>query len=170
MANITILPFKPQTRAVVGFYIKKDKILLGKRLKSSTNLGLDLYAGIGGKIEQNEDSLQALEREFVEEIKAKPTKAIKIGQVSFVFLHKDKESQWNMVVDVYKVEELDKKPVATKAIEPIFCDINNLPYQNMWPDNFYWTHLVISGQNFIGEFVYKNEKTLEKIFITLLGS
>ena len=163
----SILPFKPKTHAVVGFYIKENKILLGKRLESSTNLGLDLYAGIGGKVEQNEDSLQALEREFLEEIKAKPTKAIKIGQVSFVFLHKDKDSKWNMVVDVYKIEELDKKPMPTKAIEPVFFDINNLPYKNMWPDNFYWIHLVINGQNFTGEFVYQNAGKLKELLVRL---
>jgi len=135
---------------------------------TATNLGVNLYAGIGGKVERGETPEQALVREFVEEVGGKPVEFSKIGQVGFVFLHKKPESKWNMIVDVFRITKLDGMPRKSEAIEPMWFDIENIPYNYMWPDNFYWAHLVIKNIQFVGEFVYKDADSLEQIYVKIL--
>ncbi len=161
----SILHFQPQTLAVVGFYVKDNKVLLGKRLKSKMDFGLDLYAGIGGKLEQNETLDQALKREFLEEVNATPLKFEQIGKVAYNFLHKDQESKWNLLVYPYIIFEVDKEPTATDITEPVWFNKNAMPYENMWVDDFYWIHLVLKQQDFYAEVVYKDADNLDSILV-----
>ena len=159
-----IIPFIPNTRAVVGFYITDNKILLGKRIISSTNLGVGLYSGIGGKLEDKESSEEALIREFQEEVRTKPTYFSKIGQVIFIFTHKDKQSKWNSVVDVFRIDKLEGIPQSSSSIEPQFFDINNIPFKNMWHDNYYWLNDVIETNKFYAEFIYSGDKEIKEFY------
>ncbi len=138
--------FTQYTNAVVGFVIKDDKVLLGLRKKVSNNLGKNLYAGIGGKVEPNESFDNALVREFKEEAMVFPTKFNEVGTVVFTWLSKPK---WNLFVKVYKVDEYSGELSETEPIKPEWFDIDKIPYnKNMWKDNKYYVPKVLSGERF----------------------
>ncbi len=146
--KIKIAPFAPQTKAVVGFVLKKGKVLLGERIKSSVNLGVGLYSGIGGKIgdspkNPNESPEEALIREFMEEVKIRPTKFYKLGQVTFIFKNKPQRSKWNHTAIVYLITGFMGNPTPTESIKPRWFDVTRLPINKMWPDNWYWVPLAI---------------------------
>lgn len=163
----------PTTVSVVGFLLKDNKILLGERLSSSTNLGLGLYAGIGGKVGDlpenvNESCNQALIREFGEEAGIVPTVFKQVGRVVFLFKNKPFASKWNQVVFVYVVTEYRGTIRTTQSTNPVWFDTDKIPYQNMWADNKYWLPFVLEGQNFLAEFIYKDAEKVREMWIRIL--
>ena len=171
--KMKIAPFVPQTKAVVGFVLKKGKVLLGERIKSSVNLGVGLYAGIGGKIgdsdkNSKETPEQALIREFEEEVKIFPTKFTRIGQATFIFKDKPQESKWNHTAIVYLIHEYRGEPRPTESIRPKWFNFSNLPFEKMWPDNWYWVPLAIKNIPFVGEFVYRDKERLEEVWVKII--
>ncbi len=162
------LPFLPKTKAVVGFYIRDGKILLGKRKHSGTNLGVGLVAGIGGKVEKGESFNDALVREFREEINAIPIQFHEVGTAYFIFEHKPKESKWNMKVKIFKVIKIKGEIKETADIMPTFYKTNSIPYNLMWPDNRYWLDFVINDTKFYVEAIYANDTILREIYLKML--
>lgn len=96
-------------------------------------MGENLYNGYGGKVEQNETIKEAAIRELEEEsqVVAKQEDLIEVGIVDFYFPEKP---DWNQRVHWYILNKFQNKPVETKEMEkPDWFDINNLPYDQMWP-------------------------------------
>ena len=163
----------PKTVSVVGFLLKDGKILLGERLSSSTNLGLGLYAGIGGKVGDSPENInetcdQALVREFQEEANITPVKFEQVGRVVFLFKNKPFTSKWNQVVFVYVVTEYAGTIRTTQSTKPVWFNIDKVPYKNMWVDNKYWLPFVLGGQNFLAEFIYKDAEKLQEMWMKIL--
>lgn len=153
------------TPAVVGFLVKDNKVLLGQRLKVSLGLGLNLIAGIGGKVGdepgcEHESVEEALVREFQEEIKVTPVSWENMGRVRFIWTHKPKRNQ---DVSIFLIKEWTGDPQITEAIDPSWYDINVLPTTQMWEDNRDWVPKVLAGIIVDGVFLYGEEETvLEK--------
>ncbi len=163
-----IIPYIPITHTATGFYIKDDKILFGLRRKSSTDLGIGLFSGIGGKLEPGETASQALEREFQEEIGVKPLKYELIGKLVYIFQDQEVSSPWNQIAYFYYVSEIDGKPKTTPKTKPVFFNINNIPWYNVWIDNKMWFSLFLDRQPFYGEFIYEDVDTVIKYYIEVL--
>ena len=157
--------FTQYTNAVVGFVVKDNKVLLGLRKKVSNDLGKNLYAGIGGKVESNESFDDALVREFREEVMISPTKFDEVGTVIFTWLG---TSKWNLFTKVYKIDEYEGKIGETNPIKPEWFSIDRIPYKNMWKDNKYWIPQVLSGENFYLMFIYDENGEITEI-IDLMG-
>ena len=153
--------------AVVCYFMKGDKVLLGLRKKVSLGLGKDLYAGIGGKVGdseelKNETPEEALIRETFEEIKAKILKFKKMGRVRFI---QPTKPQWQYDVVVYVVDEWEGEPQETTVIKPVWFDTSNLPISQMWDDNLYFVPKVLSGEEVNAIFLLdENSKVTEYIF------
>jgi 8-oxo-dGTP pyrophosphatase MutT (NUDIX family) len=147
------------TKAVVGYMIKEDNVILGLRKKVSFGLGENLISGIGGKIGdieglENETAEEALKREFLEEIGVNPKTYHKVGEITFVFPNKDK---WNQQVDAYLITDWEGEPVETDVIDPNEYPINNLPRKTMWDDNRYWVPRILAGEKIKAIFVYGDD-------------
>lgn len=154
------------TPMVVGYLIKNGQVLLGLRKKVSWGLGENLVSGIGGKVGDtpeiaNETNEEALVREFWEEIGITPTKFENMGKVRFIFPNKPK---WNSVVQIYNINEWKGEPVETEVILPIWYQIDNLPFAQMWDDGQYWTPEVLAGEKVEMIFLYDEagKKVVEK--------
>jgi len=130
------------TKSVVAFLMREDQVLLGRRIKVSNNLGQDLIAGIGGKLEDSESDEEALIRELEEEINVTPTKFVKVGNVKFLFPHKP---SWQQDVSIFIVNNWRGDPIKTDVIEPKWFPINSIPYEQMWEDNSYWLPKILNG-------------------------
>lgn len=143
-------------QAVAGFIVSDGKVLLGKRKKVSNDLGKDLYAGIGGKVDANETTDECLEREIYEEIGVKVTKYQKLGQLKYINPHNPK---WDMEGHFYLINKWVGKPQETDVIKPIWFDIEEIPTENMFTDNKYWLDLLFVGKRFKGVFLFGSEKS-----------
>lgn len=143
-------------QAVAGFIVDDGKVLLGKRKKVSNDLGKDLYAGIGGKVEENESTDECLEREIYEEIGVNVTKYQKLGQLKYINPHNPK---WDMEGHFYLIKEWKDEPKETEVIKPIWFKIDQIPKENMFSDNKYWLDLLFAGKRFEGVFLFGSEKS-----------
>lgn len=140
--NVVFIP------AVVSYFLKDEKVLLGLRKKVSSGLGEGIVSGIGGKIGdseefRNETSDEALLREVREEVCVEVTNFRKMGRVRFININKPK---WNMDVVVYVVDGWEGEPAETEVMKPLWFDVNDLPRQRMWKDNLYWVPKVLAGE------------------------
>jgi len=48
----------------------------------------------------------------------------------------------------------------TDEAEPFWCDINELPYDNMWADDALWIPLALEGKEFDGQFIFDGENMI----------
>ena len=122
--------------------LKRDnKILLAMKKRG---FGEGKYNGIGGKIEKGETPEEAMIRETQEEINVTPTKYEKIGIVEFDEYYKGKKQ--NLVFYLYFIHEWEGKPSESDEMKPKWFEIDNIPYDKMFPDDKYWLPLVLEGK------------------------
>lgn len=122
--------------------LKKDnKILLAMKKRG---FGEGKYNGVGGKIEGNETPEEAMIRETQEEINVTPIKYEKVGLIEFDEYYKG--SKQNLVFHLYFVYEWEGIIKETEEMNPKWFDINNIPYDKMFPDDKFWLPLVLNGE------------------------
>ena len=146
---------KPKfTKAVVCFLLDGNKVLLGQRKKVSNDLGLNIVAGIGGKLEAGESSEYALVREVQEEIGVRLLNYQQVGRVKFIVPHKP---LWNQDVAIFTADEWEGQPVETEAMLPKWYKTNELPIKQMWQDNLVWLPQILVGKKIEGVFLLGEE-------------
>lgn len=122
--------------------LKKDnEILLAMKKRG---FGEGKYNGVGGKIERDETPEQAMIRETEEEINVTPIKYEKVGLIEFDEFYK--ENKQNLVFHLYMVYEWNGIPTESEEMKPKWFDINNIPYEKMFPDDKYWLPLILEGK------------------------
>ena len=122
--------------------LKKDnKILLAMKKKG---FGEGKYNGVGGKLEENETPEQAMIRETQEEICVTPIKYEKVGIISFDEFYKGEKV--NLLFHLYFVYEWNGEPTESDEMKPEWFDIDNTPYDRMFPDDKYWLPLILEGK------------------------
>lgn len=136
---------------VVCYLQQEGKVLLGVRKTSSTNLGVNRVAGIGGKFEDGENSEQALLREVQEEIGVTLTEFREMGRVVYLFPYNPK---WNLDVTVYVGEKWEGVPTETNEITPLWFLKDELPIDRMFTDNHLWVPKVLDGKCVDAIFLY----------------
>jgi ADP-ribose pyrophosphatase YjhB (NUDIX family) len=130
---------------VLGFVLKKERVLLIKKKKG---LGIGRYNGFGGKVSHGESYEDALIREAKEELGLK----IKNFELSAVLHFKDKQNF--MVCPVYVIRNFEGQPTESEEVVPIWFDVKNIPYSQMWPDDAHWFPKVLEGKKVYGEFIF----------------
>lgn len=130
------------------YIIKSDKILL---IKKKRGLGAGLYNGVGGKVELGESPDEAAIRETIEEIGVKPKNVEWIGLLEF---HNDFKLYG--FVFVYVADDYEGEIRETDEAEPVWFDLAEIPFDNMWEDDRYWMPYLIKKQKFYGRFFFMN--------------
>lgn len=126
-----------------------SRILLAKKKRG---FGTGKYNGVGGKIEAGETSEQAMLRECWEEIAVIPTKYKMMGTNEFLEFYKGVQER--VVFDIYVATEWTGEPAESEEMQPEWFEINDLPYDNMFPDDKYWLPLVLDGKHVQGYFEF----------------
>lgn len=123
------------------YMVKDNQILLAMKKRG---FGADRFNGVGGKIEPGESIEQALIRETKEEIDVIPTKFHQVAEITFDEYFKGVPT--NMHVHAFFATEWIGEPTESEEMRPEWFSKDNLPYDNMWPSDKYWLHLVLKGK------------------------
>ena len=120
---------------------KENKILLARKKRG---FGEGKFNGIGGKIKPEETPENAMIRETQEEINVTPTKYEKVGFIEFDEYYKGEKERVSF--HLYIVNEWDGEPAQSDEMDPRWFDIQDIPYDKMFPDDKYWLPIILEGK------------------------
>ena len=132
---------------------KDKKVLLGMKKRG---FGEGRWNGFGGKVEENESIEGTVLRETEEEscIKIKDLRKRAI----FEFIHEGNDEVCE--VHLFSATEFDGEPCETEEMRPQWFEEDEIPFDDMWPDDIFWFPLFLSGKNFKGKFHFKDHDTI----------
>jgi len=128
------------------YLVKGDQILLALKKRG---FGADRFNDVGGKLEPGETIEQALIRETKEEIDVIPIKFHQVAEINFNEFFKGQPT--NMHVHAFLATEWMGEPTESEEMRPEWFSKDNLPYDDMWPSDQYWLHLVLKGELIIAK-------------------
>lgn len=138
---------------VLCFIIQDGKILLAKKKRG---FGKGWWNGVGGKVNENEEVVEAVQREAQEEAGIVPQDPTFCGTLRFSF--EDGTPDWQL--HVFRAEEFDGEPQESEEMSPQWFDLKEIPYEEMWVDDHHWLPLLLEGKRFEGRFHLHDHKTI----------
>lgn len=133
--------------------IKGGKLLLQK--KPEGLFGEGRWNGVGGKLQPNEAPEDGVAREVSEETGLKILNPIKKGILHFYYGTRYKVS-W--VAHVFSADSFSGLITPTREGSLHWFKIDEIPYDDMWPDDKHWLPMLLDGKKFEGRFYYDAEK------------
>lgn len=124
------------------FLLREGEVLLAMKKRG---FGAGRWNGVGGKLEPGETIEQALVRETREEIGVQLLAYDKVAQISFDELYNGERTSMN--VTVYTSDDWDGEPTESDEMRPQWYRKDEVPYDDMWPDDIYWLPIVIAGDS-----------------------
>lgn len=126
---------------------RHPKILLGMKKRG---FGAGRWNGFGGKVTPGETIEDAAKREVKEEAGIDIGNMEKFGILDFEF----KGDPEILQVHIFKSDDFSGEPAESEEMKPQWFDIDEIPYDVMWPDDEYWLPLLLVGKKFKGKFVF----------------
>ncbi len=137
---------------------RPDAVLLGLK---KVSVGAGLWNGFGGKVEPGESIEAAAVRELAEEVGLTASSVERLGVIDFSFDGTDDRFE----VHFFSCREFSGEPVETDEMEPRWFALDDIPYDQMWPDDRQWLPLLLVGKKFRGAFKFNaNRDVLEERF------
>jgi 8-oxo-dGTP diphosphatase/2-hydroxy-dATP diphosphatase len=130
---------------------KDSKILLGMKKRG---FGAGFWNGFGGKVKEGEPIEEAAKRETKEEVGVVPLDLKKMGILRFQF----KGEPEILEVHVFSCSNFEGEIKETEEMKPKWFKIEEIPFDQMWPDDKYWLPLLLDGKNFRGKFYFEGRK------------
>jgi len=145
--------WRAEESATLLFIVKDDRILL---IRKKRGLGAGKVNGPGGRLEIGETFKTCAIREVQEELHVTPVQPARLGQHSFQFV-----DGYSIFVRVYWASDLIGNPEETEEAVPFWCDIDAIPYDEMWEDDRYWLPLVLGKKQFSGRWIFDGDVMLD---------
>lgn len=81
---------------------------------------------------------------------------------------KYESSFYSKMVELHFFTTTDFKGKVTESneIRSIWCNIDQIPLSNMWPNDAYYMNIIIANQKFIGHFILNNPEDKKSYPIT----
>lgn len=134
--------------------VKGNKILLGKKKR---RLGVGCWNGFGGKLEEGETVTEAAIREVNEEVGIQITEMEHVGILNFKF-----ENDINtMTVYLYKILKYTGDPIETEEMLPKWFGFDEIPFNEMWPDDIVWMPYFLQNKKFEATFLMDKPSSKE---------
>lgn len=150
--------WQPTECACLCFIIRAGRILL---IRKKRGLGAGKINGPGGRLESGETALQSAIRETQEEVGVTPVGLEQIGELRFQFL-----DGYKLHVAVFTARDCIGELCETDEATPIWTDLSQIPYGEMWQDDPHWLPLVLKREIFSGVFVFEVETLLSYRIVT----
>ena len=154
--NIDWAAWKPDERAVIVYIIdrKLRKVLLIMKKKG---LGKGNVNAPGGRLEKGESSLEAAIRECREEVSLTPLCPEKRMELHFQFT-----SGYALYGEAFFTYAWEGEARPSDEADPFWCDLDKLPWENMWEDDRRWLPLALEGKKLRGFYVFDDDKMLSE--------
>jgi 8-oxo-dGTP diphosphatase/2-hydroxy-dATP diphosphatase len=141
--------------------IKNNQILLGLK---KTRFGKGRWNGFGGKVQIGETIEQATKRELFEECKISATELTELGNLQFYYKHK----QDTIETYIFQCNNFTGEPAISEEMEPRWFNFEEIPYEQMWPDDKFWLPIFLKNKKFVGHFIFRNYDDIERYELTIL--
>ena len=125
-------------------------------IRKKRGLGAGKINGPGGRLEPGETPLAAAIREVEEEVCVTPARIEARGELSFDFT-----DGYRLHAHVFVAFAFAGTPAETPEADPFWCDLDALPYENMWADDALWLPHVLAGRSVRGRFVFEDDRMLD---------
>ena len=138
--------------------LKEKEILLAMKKRG---FGVGRWNGTGGKFDpaKDEDILGAAIRETKEEIGVEINNPEKSGLFHFRFANK---AEWDQDVSLFVTRDWLGEPTESEEMAPRWFSFNEIPYENMWPDDKHWLPHILQGKKVEADFVFgEGDKILD---------
>ena len=151
-------------QATLCLLIKDDRILLAMKKRG---FGMGKWNGVGGKVKEGEEIVNAMIRETKEEIGIDVVNPEKFGIFHFVFPYKP---EWDQDVHLFVAKEWRGEPVESEEMMPKWFSVNEIPYDKMWDDDKIWLPHILNGEKIEADFVFGEGEKIIEHKIKLLNS
>jgi ADP-ribose pyrophosphatase YjhB (NUDIX family) len=147
---------QPLRQTTLCFLTRDDEVLLAMKKRG---FGKDRWNGVGGKPNPGENIDQTAVRETQEEIDV-TLKDIEVRAVLDFYFSNNPD--WSQQVIVYFSKSWDGIPKETEEMKPSWYKKNDLPLNEMWPDDKHWLPQVLDGSRVKAEFLFgENDNILD---------
>lgn len=144
----------PEESATLMFVIKENQILL---IRKKRGLGAGKINGPGGKIEAGESPEECAIRETREELLIDPLNVKFAGEL---FFHAEDMPRTHGFV--FTASDYEGTPTETDEAIPLWFNVHEIPYDEMWQDDAYWLPHVIKGHIVDAWFTFQEESMLDQ--------
>ncbi len=127
---------------------QKNRVLLGMKKRG---FGEGKWNGFGGKVEEGETIEEATIRETEEEAGVTVANLKAHGVLEFRFLEKPDEI---LEVHIFGTRDYTGTPTESEEMRPVWYKVDDIPYDDMWPDDIYWLPELLKGKCFEGTFFF----------------
>ncbi|HEX8371166.1 MAG TPA: 8-oxo-dGTP diphosphatase [Chthoniobacterales bacterium] len=142
----------PQQRATLCFIIVGTRVLLIHKLRG---LGMGKVNAPGGKIDFGESPVDCAIRETQEEVGVTPLDPQHVAELSFHFTN-----GFQLQCSVFLAHGHVGEPHPTPEADPFWCELDSIPYHEMWQDDALWLPQVLAGEKIRGRFIFADEQML----------
>ncbi|MBU1245447.1 MAG: 8-oxo-dGTP diphosphatase [Nanoarchaeota archaeon] len=137
----------------VATVYRHPRILLGKKINNK--FGAGKYNGFGGGIEDDDEDIFATAiRETEEEAGITLINPDRMGRILFRFQSDEQDHD----VHFFRARKYLGTPRETDEMIFRWFNINNIPYDQMWPSDRYWFPLLLEGTRFLGEVLFGSDQ------------
>ncbi len=123
------------------------RVLLGMKKRG---FGAGRWNGFGGKVSPSETIEEAAKRELREEAGIEVSHLDKVGIIEFEF----KGNPEILEVHILKSENFSGEPIENEEMKPQWFQVEEIPFEEMWPDDKYWFPLFLQDKKFRGKFLF----------------
>ena len=148
---MSILKPPLQIHAVTCFRVQDGRVLLQER--PVEKLWGGILNGPGGKIEAGERPEDAAVREFGEETALELARFEARGCIELLL---PAPKPMVLKVDIFLADSFSGEPVAREG-QLSWHQLDNLPFDRMWPDQRYWLPAVLDGYSVTAKVSYATE-------------
>lgn len=132
--------------------LKDGEVLLGMKKRG---FGEGQWNGFGGKVVEGESIEDAARRELEEESGIRPRGMTEVGILEFAFEGDPKVLETH----VFKIGNFEGEPLETEEMMPKWFKFEQIPFEQMWPDDRYWFPYLLGGKSFRGKFLFDKPST-----------
>lgn len=156
VANIDWQAWRPEQVATLMFVTQAERVLL---IRKKRGLGAGKINGPGGRLEASETPLDCAIRETSEELLIKPLGIRDAGELSF---HAEDEMP-KIHVHVFVASGYRGEPTETDEALPLWFPFNEIPFNEMWEDDYLWLPRVLAGESVRGYFTFEKERLVDHL-------